>query len=254
MALGGQNDLIGRGIGADDHLRALAGRCEAWRLRPRRSFAGCFGLVEFQAQPAHGAADRPHVFLWCELSETFFPPGTSILMLRPVGIFAGLRNQGIIGFRNRLQMDVAAEMMLLAQLARHAHHLLHGVVGAADDAGREKQSLDVIAAIEVECQLHDFIDGEARSRHIAGRAVDAIKAVVIAGIGQQHLQQRNAASIRRVGMTDAHAGRSRAHAFAVAAVPLLGAAGGAGSVIFRGISQDFQLALHVHALNPFDSM
>ena len=30
--------------------------------------------------------------------------------------------------------------------------------------------------------------------------------------------------------------------------------GGAGSVVFRGIGQDFQLTLHVHALNPFDSV
>ena len=75
-----------------------------------------------------------------------------------VGISAGFGDQRVIGFRNGLEMDVAAKMMLLAQFPRHADHLFHGVVGAADDAGGEKQSLDIIAAIEVERQFHDFID------------------------------------------------------------------------------------------------
>jgi len=113
-------------------------------------------------------------------------------------------------------MDVAAEVVLLAQCAGDAHHLFHGVVGAADDAGGEKQALDIVAAIEVDGELHHFIHREARPRHIAGGAVDAIEAVVVAGVGEQDLQQRDAAAVRRIGMTDAHAGRGRAEALAVA--------------------------------------
>jgi hypothetical protein len=34
----------------------------------------------------------------------------------------------------------------------------------------------------------------------------------------------------------------------------VGAAGGAGRLVFGGIRQDFQLALRIHPLNPFDSI
>jgi hypothetical protein len=115
-----------------------------------------------------------------------------------------------------------------------------------DDAGGQKQAFDVVAAIEVERQLHHFVDREARAGNVRAGAVDAIQAVVVAGVGQQNLQQRDAAAIRRIGMADAHAGGGRAKPLAVAGIPLLGAAGGAGSVVFGGIRQDFQLALHVH--------
>jgi hypothetical protein len=71
-------------------------------------------------------------------------------------------------------MDVAAEVMLLAQFSRDAHYLLHGVVGAADDAGGEKQSLDVVAAIEVDRELHHLVDREAGPLHVRRGAVDAI--------------------------------------------------------------------------------
>ena len=235
---------IGR-VGADDHLRALAGRRKARRFG-LAGLLGCFlRFVELQPQPAHGAADRAHVLFRREFREAVFR-GHLDIDGEAVGIFAGFRDQRLVGLGNCLEMDVAAEMMLLAQLARHADHLLHRVVGAADDAGGEEQALDVIAAVEVERELDDLIDGEARPRHVAGGAVDAIEAIVIAGIGEQHLQQRDAASVRRVGMADAHAGRGRAEALAVAGIPLLGAAGGAGGVVLGGVGQDFQLALHVH--------
>jgi hypothetical protein len=149
-----------------------------------------------------------------------------------------------------MPLAVAAEVMLLAQFARDAHHLLHGVVGAADDAGGEKQSLDVVAAIEVDRQLHHFVDREAGPCHVRRSAVDAIQAIVIAGVGEQHLQQRDAAPVRRVGMADAHARRGRAEALAVAGIPLFGPRGSAGSIVFRSIRQDFQLTLHVHAQIP----
>ena len=49
-------------------------------------------------------------------------------------------------------MDVAAEVMFLAQLSRHGDDLLHRVIGIADDAGGEEQTFDVIAAVEIQRQ------------------------------------------------------------------------------------------------------
>ena len=240
-----ENGFVIGCIRADDHLRALASRRKARWFDPGSGPVVVLRFIELEPQPAHGAADRADVFFGREFGEAGFL-GYFDVDAEPVGIFAGLGDQRVIGFRNGLQMDVAAEVMLLAQFSRDGNHLFHGVIGAADDAGREKQALDVVASIEVDRQFHYLIRREARPRHIAGSAVDAIKTIVIAGIGEQDFQQRDAASVRCIGMTDAHAGRRRAEAFAIAGVPFLGAAGGAGSVVFGGIGQDFQLALHVH--------
>lgn len=229
--------MIVRAICADDHLRALSCRRKALRFRLRLGAAIVLGFVQLQPQPAHGAADRAHVFFRRELLQARLL-GHLDIDGETVGIFAGLRDQRVVGLRNGLEMDVAAEVMLLAQFSRDADHLLHGVVGAANDAGGKKQSLDVIAPVEVERQLDHLVDGEAGARHVRGGAVDAIEAVVVAGVGEQHLEQRDAASVRRVGMTDAHAGRGRAHALAVAGIPLFGAAGGTGGVVLGGIRED----------------
>ncbi len=143
-------------------------------------------------------------------------------------------------------MDVAAEVMILAQALRHPHDLFHGVVGAADNAGREKQTLDIIAAIEVERQFDGFLDRKSCPLHVRGGAIDAVKAIVVAGIGEQDFQERNAASVRRIGMTNSHPGIGRSHAFAVAAVPRFGSTGGAGGVVLGGIRQNGQFLLHIH--------
>jgi hypothetical protein len=123
------------------------------------------GFVELEAQPAHGAPDRAQVLLWREFGEARFFRHLDIDG-KPVGIFACFRDQRVVRFRDGLQVDVTAKVMLFAKRARHADHLLHGVVGAPDDAGGQEQPFDIVAAIEIERQLHHLVDGEARPRHV----------------------------------------------------------------------------------------
>ena len=81
------------------------------------------------------------------------------------------------------RLDVAPEAVLLAQRAGDADDLLHRVVRAADDPGRQEQALDVVAPVEVERQPHDLLDREGRARGtLLDEPVDAIQAVVGAGI------------------------------------------------------------------------
>ena len=40
---------------------------------------------------------------------------------------------------------------------RHAHHAFHRVVGVTDDARGEEQPLDVVAAVEFDGQLGEFM-------------------------------------------------------------------------------------------------
>ena len=125
---------------------------------------------------------------------------------QPVGIAAGLGEQLLARAGNGLEMDVAAKAMVVAQRLRDPHEIGHRVVLAPRDARRQEQALDAVAPVEVERQLDHLVDREPGARDIARAAADAIGAVVDAEIGQQDLQQRHAAAVRRVGVADAGAG------------------------------------------------
>ena len=209
--------------------RALISLSAAWshcRLRRRRAGASLrLRLVDVYAHARHGPPDRLPVFLRRQRVQTF-GCGQLHVDAQPVGIAARTRQQLGACFGYGLEVYVAAEVMLFAQHTRHFDHLFHGVVGASDDAGAEKQTFDAIAAIEVERELHDFVYAEARPRHIAADPVDAIQAIVEAVIGEQNLQQRDAAAVGRIAVADAGA-FSRAQASAAYGISSGGSAGGA---------------------------
>ena len=155
---------------------------------------------------------------------------------------AGLRQQLRARVRNRLEMNVAAEVVLLSEQARYPHQLLHRVVRVADDAGAEKQALDIVAAVEVERELYDFLDSEARSLRIARAAVDAIETVVDAEVGEQDLQERDTAPVGGVAVADPHPFR-RAHPPRTERVALGRPARRTRSVVLGRIRQHRQLSL-----------
>ena len=107
---------------------------------------------------------------------------------------------------NGLEMNVAAKLVLDAQRARDRDHLLHGVVGIANDARAEEEAFDVIAPVKIERELNHFLRSETRALHVARRAVDAVKAIVDAVVREQNFQQRNAAAIGRVAVANSGAG------------------------------------------------
>ena len=110
--------------------------------------------------------------------------------------------------------------------------------------GAEEEALDVVAPVEIERELHHFLGREARAAHVAGDAVDAVEAVVDAVVGEQDLQQRNAAAIGRVAVADAGAGGG---AEAAAARVALGrAAARAGGVVFGGVGEDGEFGGEIH--------
>ena len=123
-----------------------------------------------------------------------------------------------------------------------------GVVGALDDAAGEEQPLDAIAAVKVQRELHHLIDCEARPGHVAGHAVDAVQAVVLAEVGEQNLEQRDAAAVRRVAVAYAHA-LGRAHAAPAHRVARRSAARCAGRVVLCRVGQDGEFGLQFHCMN-----
>ena len=84
--------------------------------------------------------------------------------------------------------DIAAKVMLLAQLPRDCDDQLHRVIRAADDAAAEEESLDVVPLVEIQREPHYFIRRESRALHIARAPIDAVVAVVKARIREQHFQ------------------------------------------------------------------
>ena len=136
-------------------------------------------------------------------------------------------------------MDIAAKAVVAAQLLRHQDHLLHGVVGRADDARGEKQALDIVALVELDRERHHLVDGELRPLHVGRAPIDAIGAVEQAVIGEQDLEQGYAAPVRRVGVADA--GSHRRTQAAHIRLALGRAGGGAGGIVFRRVRQDAQL-------------
>ena len=96
--------------------------------------------------------------------------------------------------------------MRLAEGLCHPDKGYHGVVGGPDDAGRQEQALNIVALVKRQGQVDDFLNREAGAPDVGGATVDAVGAVVDAGVGEQDLQQRDAAAIRRVGVADSVAG------------------------------------------------
>ncbi|MDT0633428.1 hypothetical protein RM532_00510 [Salinisphaera sp. W335] len=162
-----------------------------------------------------------------------------------VGEAPGVGQQVAIGVGNGLEVDVAAEVMILAQAAGHLDQLRHGVVGGADHPGAQEQPLDIVALVEVQRQTYHFCHRETRALHVRGIAIDAVMAFVDAEVGQQDFQQRDATAVRGVGVADARAFR-RSHAAPVGGVAGGGPAGCAGSVVLGGIRQDFEFLQKLH--------
>ena len=105
--------------------------------------------------------------------------------------------QRVIRARDRLGVDISAEPVFFAQDAQSLNHTLAGIIGTADDGGREEKPLDIIAAIKIHRQLRELTRRKGRAADIVGDAVDAIFAVKNAGIAHENFQQRYKSAVRR---------------------------------------------------------
>jgi len=258
---GGQDGAVVGGVGADDHLRALAARRKVRGRGPAGARRGGHGhqlggrlllarlprVLDVHRHARHRACDGCAVLLRRERGKAL-GRGQLHVDAQPVGMAAGALHQFGRGIGNGLEVDVATEIMLLAQHARHFHHLLHGVVGALDDAAGEEQPLNAVAPVKIEREVHHLLHREAGARHIAADPVHAVQAVVLAEIGQQDLEQRDAAPVGRIAVANAHA-LGRTHAAPAHRIARRGAARRAGGVVLGGVGQYGQFGLQDHCMN-----
>ena len=226
--------------GADDQLGGLAGGEEAGTASGAVLLGGVANLIHrpFDGDMGLGRGEAVEVFL----------AGQFDVDAEPVGEGAGFDEQFTRDAGDALEVDVAAEPVFGAELAGDRDQLLHGVFRGLDDAGTEEEALDVVAFIEVEGQVDDFVDGEAGAGRVARNAVDAVHAVEDAEVGEEDLEQRDAAAIGRVAVADA----VRAVADAAVGAFAGGAGTGTGGVVFRGVGKDAEFTLDIHRVFPLD--
>ena len=218
----------------DDHLGRLPGGRELRRRAVAASRIARVGDRGFE--PAHRPLDLRRRLVGGEPRE----PGLGRQFdvdRHPVGQPPRALEQRRIGLGDHLEVDIAAEIVALAQDPCGLDQLLHRVVGRLDDAGGEEQPLDVVAAVEREGELGDFLRGEPRALDVRVLAVDAIMAVEDAAVGQQDLEQRDAAPVGGIGVADAHS-LGRADALAALAVALRGAGRGARRIVLGRVGEN----------------
>ena len=227
---------------ADDELGALSGGGEGGRVlilrelglalarliadEPHRAQNGAHGLVRGQ---------RPQPLLGRKLDVDAQPVGQ-----HPQPVHQLRRRAG-----DGLGVDVAVEAIVLAQDTQCLDHLFGCVVRAAQDTRGEEQPLDIVAAVELDRQLGQLLRREGGAARVVRAAVDAVAAVVDAGVGHQHLQQRDAPPVGREAVAAAGDGGGGIADFA-GLKAAADAAGGAGGVIFGRIREDGQLLQQIH--------
>ena len=232
---------VGFGSGAYDHLGALSGGGKAGCMAVFLPFLGTFEGALLDVQ--HRLVDALVVFLGGQQLEILFRRDFQI-DTEAVGIASGLAHQFLAGSGNALEVDISVEAVYLAQVFGHAYQAFHGVVGIAYHAGAEEKSFDVVAAVELDGEIHEFGDRESGPGNVVADTVDAIGTVVDAIVGEHDLEQGNAASV--FGETVADAPSSHGVAETVfAAVPAHGSAGSAGNVVFGRFGQYLQFLDHL---------
>ena len=233
-------------VSADNHLGGLAGGGEGFGLVGGRDVfvaTGFFVFLNTLTNAAHGLAGAAEVFFGSEGGKAFLCRKFDV-DTNTVSIFSGLVDEFLRGFRNGFEVDVAAEMMVFAKGARDLVDLLHGVIGIANNTGAEEEAFDVVALVEVEGELDDFLGSEPGTRGVAGAPVDAVVAIVDAGVSQENLEEGDAPAIGGIAVANpCAAGRAESFGVFSRRVALVGAAAGTRGIVFGGVGEDGELFL-----------
>lgn len=159
-----------------------------WGVLFRFRFAPIFVLFDFVANPAHGLLGTLDVFFGREFIQRLLVWQLDVDG-NPVGVASGLFDNFLTGFGNGFEMDVAAKVVIFAELSSNFDNALHREIRIANDTGAEKKPFNVIAFVKFERQRNDFIDGESRTLAVAGSTIDAVVAIVDTGVRHQDFEK-----------------------------------------------------------------
>ena len=228
--------VVGLGRGADDDLCALSGGHEAWCVA--KLAAVFLTLQHALADVTHRGEDALEVLVRGHAAEALFG-GQLQVDAHAIGVEPALLDQLAATAGDALEVDVTVEAVRGAKVFDHAHHALHRVVRVTDDAGAEEEALDVVAAVELDGEVHELANGECGAWAVVRAAVHAVGAVEDAMVGEHDLQQRDAAAVGGEAVADADAADGVADS-SRRVVPHR-AARGARDVVLGGFGQDLQL-------------
>ena len=100
-------------------------------------------------------------------------------------------------------MDIAAKFVFFAQDAQSLDHELGGEIWVSNYSRAEEETFYVVASVETDGEIGQFAWLERGARAFVADAVDAIGAVIDAGIAEEHLEKCDTAPICREAMADA---------------------------------------------------
>ena len=236
----GEDLQVGLGGGAHDELGGLPRRGEPGRVAVLHQLLLALGNAV--PQKAHGGQNVGLFLVGRQQLQACFR-GQLDVDAHAVGQQTQLGQQSGAGPGDGLGVDVAVELILPPEDAQSLQHQLAGVVGGAYHRAGQKQALDIVAAVKLHGEVGQLPGGEGGPFGVVGAAVDAIGAVIAAGVALQYLQQGDAPPVggKAVAAAAGHGGPQPAGA-GRAVQP----AGGAGRVIFGGGRQNGQFVQHIH--------
>ena len=112
-----------------------------------------------------------------------------------VGILHQLFDAGAVGAGHELDVQIAGELMLLAQQLANGDQAIHGPGAAAVDARREKQAIHQSPGVHLHKSLCHFFRCKLDARQVAPAPPGAVEAVASAVRGQQRLEHRHALAV-----------------------------------------------------------
>ena len=226
---------------SNNHLGALPCRCKRRGVAVQHQLL--FALRTLYSDLAHRLQNRLLLFIGSQQGKAGFA-GQFNIDRKPVRQKTDTPHQFRVRAGDGFGVDIAVEMIFLPQNAQRLDHAFHRIIRRTDDRTGKEKPFNVITLIKADCQFCKLPRGKGRTGYIVGAAVDTITAIITAGVGIQHFQQRNAAAVRGKGMADA---RLCAAAQAAVLSGTLHAAGGAGHIIFGAVRQYLKLFRKVHS-------
>ncbi|MNV90127.1 hypothetical protein D3C71_1844780 [compost metagenome] len=86
-------------------------------------------------------------------------------------------------------MNIASEIVGVAQQFKGGDQLLSRIIGTPHNAGAEEQALYVIAAVELHRKVGNLLRCKSSPPYRIGFAVHTIGAVIDAAVSHQYLEQ-----------------------------------------------------------------
>ena len=85
-------------------------------------------------------------------------------------------------------MDIAVKPVYCPEVFYHPDEALHRVIGIAHNTGTQEKPFDIVTAVKLDREVHQFRHRQCGTGNIVTAAIDAVGAIEHAVICQHNLQ------------------------------------------------------------------